>query len=87
MKIKDSDLFKEISQVDKIDEKVTEQLSIMGTIYKEIISKLESDKICFSCKKEFEFKDLILVSATKTEKGTAAIVSICTKCFKNLKKG
>jgi hypothetical protein len=71
-------LLKEENQLEKV-EPVTKALSSMGRIWKEVSTKLSTDKICYLTKEpiqdEEEF-DIITVPSNKLPPGMVAFVSI-----------
>jgi len=79
---------KVITQEDKVDESVGEQLGQMGWIWDETIKKLDKDKTCFHCKETIKIEvDPIRVSLVgNSDLGTAIFVSLCGKCHDTLLK-
>jgi len=79
----ETELKKDITQEDKVDESVEKHLQEMGFLWDRLQRKFIEDKICFSCKKEVELtgEDVRVVEATSVDKGVIAFVSICQKCF------
>lgn len=85
----EEELEKDIDQSEKIDPQIEEHLSGMGFLYDVVCRKLqEVDRICFSCKKEIDFKEekLQVLQATNTEKGSVAFVGICNSCYSKLQE-
>jgi hypothetical protein len=78
-------LQKDITQADSIDPSVEQHLQEMGFLFDTVHKKLENEKVCFSCKKEFKEKEvLFLMEANVKEKGMVAFVSICSSCKNKL---
>ena len=79
--IKD-DIDKDITQEDKIDESVEENLGAMGFLWERVNSKLGKDKICFECKKPIDFKSekVKVLEASNTQPGVCAFASVCEEC-------
>lgn len=76
-----------VTQEDSIDENVEEHIQAMGWLWHTVQERLNSDAICFDCKKKVDFtgNTVRVLEATATEKGVCAFVGICEDCF-NAKK-
>jgi len=86
--LKDSDN-KDVTQIDKIDEKAVEQsLGEMGFLWDAVNKKLKEDGVCFGCKKEVDItsEPLYLREASKTDKGVIAFVGLCQDCVDKIKE-
>ena len=77
---------KVITQEDKVDDSVGEQLGQMGWLWDETIKKLNDEHTCFECKGEIKLEEenIMVSMAGNTEKGTAVFVSLCEKCYEKL---
>ena len=75
------EVLEKIGNKDKIDDSVNEVMEVMTVIYKSIVDKLESDGVCYNCKKKFPFKDLIMVQHSKSPAGIVSILSVCKRCY------
>jgi phage terminase large subunit-like protein len=79
---------KVVTQEDKIDSSVEENLGQMGWLWDVVIKKLSDDSTCFLCKKTMDKEEKpYVVHASKTEQGIVAFISLCKECHdKELEK-
>jgi len=84
----ETELKKDLTQEDKVDESVERHLQEMGFLWDRVQNKFLTDKSCFACKKEVEIEggNVRVVEATSTEKGVVAFVSICEECYTKQQK-
>lgn len=84
---------KEITQEDKISKTIMEPLDEMGFIWGAVVDKLKEDSWCFKCNKplpimekdDLKVPEMFLVRGN-SNKGSAAILSLCVTCFNEIKK-
>lgn len=81
-------LEKHVTQLDSIDEGVNEHLESMGFLWITTQEKLQSDGICYSCKRtiDFETENAHVRQAKNTDKGVVAFVLLCDECLKKLEE-
>ncbi len=90
----ENEVKKDITQEGSIDSNVEKHLGEMGFLWDAVQTKLIMDNICFGCKSKLfddpknkkEDEKLLVIEANKVEQGVVAFVSLCPKCFSNIKK-
>lgn len=78
----DEVLEKEINQLDKVDESVTNAIQSMGFLWKKTTEKFVSDDHCFICHGNVSSSkySIITVPEDRVDKGMIAFVSVCENC-------
>lgn len=79
-KMLDEVLEKQITNEDKIDQSVENELSQMGFLWKTTLEKFEHDKICFECNQKLSKNKMYLTPASSPE-GAVAFASLCKDCY------
>lgn len=81
------ELTPDIDQADSIDPEVEKHLQEMGFLYDTVHKKIETDRVCFSCKEGLKEGELLyLMEANSKEKGLVCFVSVCKKCREKLEQ-